>query len=279
MSVDPSKINTFESVPTSVLDELTAGVDLDAEILSTSKHIPSVNGGTVLGAEEITDKIPKPGSIGIDSSVKTSSTKLGSVIQAELAVNLLDVAVPALIVTAIYYVGYKIEKREMNLNAKDKQVIIPAMQSALDAVQINFENPFVNLAFVVSVVYGVKIIEAIPEMKKADKKKPDVPAPKPTEAIEEIEEIPAPQQTQQPAPLVTLSPETRFFEEWNNLVDAIVKQGTRKSKKGAISFLFQNEREKILALIRKYGVSKDILDQEKDVMYLRSKTPGVNFNL
>lgn len=274
--MNEEKLKTFENVPTSVLDDLTAGVDLDAEILGTSKHIPSVNGETVLGAEEITDKIPKSGGIGIDNSVKTSSTKLGSVIQAELAVNLLDVAVPALIVTAIYYVGYKIEKREMTLNSKDKQVIIPAMQSALDAIQINFENPFVNLAFVVSVVYGVKIIEAIPDMKKADRKKPE-PAVKATEPIEEIDSTPITPAA--PAPLVSLSPETNFFTEWNALLEAIIKQGTRKSKKGAINFLFQNEREKILSLIRKHGVPKNILDGEKDIIYLRKNTPGVNFDL
>lgn len=274
MNVKPEKIEMFSNIPDAAMNNIADGIDLKNDLSQTSLHIPDVENITT-GSTESEGAKPN---ISIDKSVKTSAAKLGSVIGGELAVNLFDIAMPVMFVVIIRYVGYKIEKKDLLLTSKDKAVLIPAVQSALDAIEINFDNPFVNLSFIVSVIYGVKIIEAIPEMEKFTKpikakiipiNEPEQEPAKQSRRKEPLFDFKEPEitptaaqvvrQMESSTPLKTelnLSPETQFKEELTATLAEIIKSGRRKSRSGAMGFLQKEEPQLLKDMLKKYGLKE-----------------------
>jgi len=116
----------------------------------------------------------KTTSTGTNTTVNTSA---GSIVSGTFAVGLMDSIIPAVLLLAANAMGYELDKKGITLTEKEKATISPAMQAYLDSININFNNPLYNLLFVVAAVYGSKIVEQLPNIKRKEKavRKPVTP--------------------------------------------------------------------------------------------------------
>lgn len=103
---------------------------------------------------------------------KTESDKpkgqvtLGKVISGKTTVKLINIFIPAFIVFALQKFGYSATKQQLKLTKEEEEIMSPVVQDCLDYITINFDNPFYALAFVASMIYGAKIMDVIPDLKK-----------------------------------------------------------------------------------------------------------------
>lgn len=101
-------------------------------------------------------------------------TKAGDLVSGTFAVGIMDKLIPAVVVIGGRQLGYDINSKDLSLTASEKETIAQPMQDFLDSVNINFDNPLYNLLFVVSVIYGSKIIDIAPDIRKTVSKKEKV---------------------------------------------------------------------------------------------------------
>jgi len=279
------KIETFENIPESGLNNITSATikEVSADDIFKTADI----------ADSITDNnIPreKKGNVSANKDAQTTPTKLGGLVGGELGVRLLDAAVPALIVTLIGLVGYSFDKGKLKLNADDRKVIAPLMQDALNAIEIDFSNPFINLAFGLSIVYGAKIIEEIPNMKRKGK----TPAAKVIQMNDEkppqqtVTNVAPPASTLQDVeydfssvanfkPAAKIAPEFAFKADFDELVRATMNNTGRKSRRGAISYLYQFDRDAIKTVLDRYGFKTP--PNDKDFDHVQRTAKNIDFNL
>lgn len=136
----------------------------------------------------------------VDSSPAGGSTvrpvNVGQLVGGKFAVDLMDTLIPSVALLAFSALGYEIEKRGLQLNEREKAVIAPAMQDYLNSINVNLNNPLYNLLLVVGVVYGSKIMETLPKVKRktgAKKPEPEKVEDKAEQIKEKIEESKAQQ--------------------------------------------------------------------------------------
>lgn len=91
---------------------------------------------------------------------------LGKVISGKTTVKLINIFIPSFIVFALQKFGYSAQKSQLRLNKEEEEILSPVVQDCLDYLTINFDNPFYALAFVASMIYGSKIMDIIPDLKK-----------------------------------------------------------------------------------------------------------------
>lgn len=129
-----------------------AGTVTEAEALAGTKHttISSISGSGIPGQ-------PAPGiTTGANPS---ASVNLGSIVQGEWAVNIMDALLPAALVAGFYAFKIKVRKSELQLTEKEKQTVAPVMQKCMDSILLNFNNPWNALAWTLGGIYGGKLIE------------------------------------------------------------------------------------------------------------------------
>jgi hypothetical protein len=136
------------------------------EIMTTGEHTETILNDAFTdsapGANSGDFTTPLPG-----AAINPPGTKLGAVMGGKMVTDIFDVLFPALAVWGISSLGYAgLTKQKLQLTAKEKEVVNPAVQAYLDSININFNNPLYNLLFVLCAVYGAKAIEIIPELKK-----------------------------------------------------------------------------------------------------------------
>lgn len=174
-------IDKLSKLPESVLSELSEKSESSGSAENADTN--SVNNFSVLSDDDIfntakstdtgfiPESTPENNGSKVKAEIKQTNTgskplQAGSFISGDFTTNLMDSLIPALIVLAASYTGYGIDKKSFQLTEKEKQLISPAMQQYLDSLSINFNNPFYNLLFVISTVYGAKILEVLPNLKK-----------------------------------------------------------------------------------------------------------------
>jgi len=91
---------------------------------------------------------------------------LGKVISGKATVNIINMFIPSFIVFALGKFGYNANKRQFKLTQEEKDIMSPVVQDCLDYIQIDFANPFYALAFVATMIYGSKVFDAIPDLKR-----------------------------------------------------------------------------------------------------------------
>lgn len=137
----------------------------DADLQRTGEH--TVNNSLLGSTDNPTNpNTPTSNVIGMNAP---KGTPLGSVVGGKMAVDLVDILLPSLTVWAIAAIGYNMQKKHLQLTAKEKEVLTPAVQNWLNSINVDFNNPFYNLLFVVAAIYGTKVIDALPEIKKVVK--------------------------------------------------------------------------------------------------------------
>lgn len=91
---------------------------------------------------------------------------LGKLISGKSAVSIVNIFIPSFLVFAVRRFGYKTDKRQFKLTQEERDIMTPVVQECLNYVTLNFDNPFYALAFVVSFIYGSKVMDAIPDLSK-----------------------------------------------------------------------------------------------------------------
>jgi hypothetical protein len=267
-TINPKTLDNFSSLPDSALDGINKN-DFGIHEISDNEMFNTGKGAEGISIDEpVADKK----NIKIDKSAQTTGTKIGNLIGGELAVKLLDIAIPAILVTAIYYVGYKLEKEKIKLTPEDRKVVAPVLQDALNAIEIDLNNPFANLALVLSIVYGMKLVELAPTLEKRTKGKVIKGTFSETVEHNRVDEEPI-EKTDE----LKLSPATEFKEKWNELLKTVMDKTGRKSRKGAIGWIYKNEPQLAQELLNKYGFNEP--PDDNDFKWVKKSSPTVNFSL
>lgn len=106
------------------------------------------------------------GNTGSNTSDIKGKVVLGKLISGKQAVTIINIFIPSFIVFALRQFKYDANKQQFKLNNEEKEVLNPVVQDCLNYMSVNFDNPFYALAFVASMIYGSKIMDVIPEVKK-----------------------------------------------------------------------------------------------------------------
>lgn len=130
---------------------------------SAKTNIFNTGGDSATGA--------KPFSAATGGATVTQPMKLGNSLSGKFAVDMMDSLLPSLAVLLVGWIGYKMKKVDLQLSADEKKVIIPPMQDYLNSININFNSPLGNLCFALLTVYGSKVVDALPNVEKVNKKK------------------------------------------------------------------------------------------------------------
>ena len=164
--IDNGKLEAFANIPDDNLKEskeITQG--------KASKFYPAADIFNSAGNTEIQDEEETPQPENNNDNRGTSEShkgnvKLGKVISGKNAVAMINIFIPSFVVFAFRRFGYTTTKPQWKLNKEEQETLNPVVQDCLDYIVINFDNPFYALAFVASMVYGAKAMDAIPDLKK-----------------------------------------------------------------------------------------------------------------
>lgn len=250
------KIEIFKTIPDTELAKVGSTEDMQKlknTFASIEKEFEQTNKHTK-GIDFNTDNIDN-----IDNSVKESEenisteikpdkkNRLGKLMQGNFAVDLVDMLLPSLVVLCVNYIGYELNKKDIQLSKSEKDALAPAVQDVLDEIEIDFNNPYINLTIMLSIVYGSKIIDKLPVMKKKGKE---------DKKINEIEEL---KQIESNTDLTDIE---KFEQAYNVLVDEC-KLKRRRGTGDAKEYLAKQYPEKIKKIMKLYNIT--------DMSYLNFK--------
>jgi hypothetical protein len=207
--------------------------EYEQEFNSTTKH-------TETGASTTATPTPTDGVPVVESSNKKS---LASLVKGKYAVNLIDLLVPSALVFIVNVIGYKLSKDKLKLDKEERETLTPFVDDFLGSIEFNLSNPTHNLLLALGIVYGSKVIDAVPTIKKAVKNNSTTP--------EDIQEEREPIEQREDVPSIVL-----FEQEYNAEVTRIMEE-KQKGTLGARKWLADHEPQKIKFLMSKYGVTDD----------------------
>jgi hypothetical protein len=119
---------------------------------------------TKLSDDDKDESKPKEETPGVERP--KGQVTLGKVISGKTTVKLINIFIPSFIVFALQKFGYAAQKSQLRLTKEEEEIMSPVVQDCLDYITINFDNPFYALAFVASMIYGAKVMDIIPDLKK-----------------------------------------------------------------------------------------------------------------
>lgn len=106
-----------------------------------------------------------------------ASTSAGNLVSGRFVTDVADGLISVIVALAIGAAGYQLDKKTLQLNEREKGIIAPAVQAYLDSINLRFDSPLQNLMFVLAAVYGAKIVEQLPNLKRKPKTETKAPAP------------------------------------------------------------------------------------------------------
>jgi hypothetical protein len=142
------------------------GVSLD-DAVKGGEHtkMPIISGGGAAG---------NPGA----SPVSGTSVSLSGLVQGKVVVDLMDALLPALLVLLFRKMKLDVKKTQMQLTVGEKNTLAPIVEACLQSINLDFSNPWVTLAFSISIIYGGKVVE-IGGVQWLDKKAGETPVKQP----------------------------------------------------------------------------------------------------
>jgi len=233
------KLEAFENVPDEMLTDIGNNISektarTEANEGNEGSIFETAKGAEIGTGQDEAENEPT-------GKEKKSTAQLGAMLSGKFAVKLIDIAIPVIIVFAIQKIGYVADKRQWKLTPTEKEVLEPAVQDVLDTIDINFDNPYYMLAFVVCFVYGSKIVEALPEMKRIDKRT----------LKQKVEEINVTAKDS-----LSTSPELQYEEAFGQLLkDTIAEK--KIGKKKAVQWLLDFSSLKIRELKKSFGLPEN----------------------
>lgn len=173
-----SKINLdrADKLPSLMFEDVTVNPDADAPESSRLSGSNSTTLDIGVKAENTqfssTPEIPisrNEADSPIFNPMQSQGVKAGSAISGKTAVTLINILLPSIAVLAINALGYRVDKRMLELTPDERRAIEPAMQDYLNSINVNFNNPLNNLMFVIGTVYAAKFMEVAPGLQKKER--------------------------------------------------------------------------------------------------------------
>lgn len=155
-----------------------SGITGNANIPGSSSNGPGNSSGN--------GSASRPGNISGNTQAPAPELSAGVLISGARATEFMDTALPALLVWLAAVAGFEMDKKGLQLDAGEKKTIAPFMQDMLNALKFNFNNPFINFAVVIGIIYGAKILSDLPNIKVKQAKK--VVQMKPVDAAEMVQQ-------------------------------------------------------------------------------------------
>jgi hypothetical protein len=138
---------------------------------TNSRPVPTMDFFNSAANTKLSDDEESKPKEGVGDDTKTAErpkgqVTLGKVISGKTTVKLINIFIPSFIVFALQKFGYSAQKSQLKLTKEEEEILSPVVQDCLDYISINFDNPFYALAFVASMIYGSKVMDVIPDLKK-----------------------------------------------------------------------------------------------------------------
>lgn len=263
-----NKIPVFESLPDSELSKLTDEKNEDStmdnlrgiekEFSETNLHTKQTHKN-----DDNTDNIDNTVNTGKTQKRKTRLSSLMGEKGSSFAVELIDMLIPSIVVLIISYFGYSLEKKDLKLNKDEKEALTPALMDVLDEINLNFDNVWVNLGIMLSIVYGTKIADKLPTLKK---KVPEIMVEK-TGMTESINKVMAESNTNNNDELSDMG---KFEIDYGKLVDEI-RLSRKRGVGDAKEYLANNYPEKIKTIAKKNNIPLHLIDDKLDFQWTPKK--------
>jgi len=263
-----NKIPVFESLPDSELSKLTDEKNEDStmdnlrgiekEFSETNLHTKQTHKN-----DDNTDNIDNTVNTGKTQKRKTRLSSLMGEKGGSFAVELIDMLIPSIVVLIISYFGYSLEKKDLKLNKDEKEALTPALMDVLDEINLNFDNVWVNLGIMLSIVYGTKIADKLPTLKK---KVPEIMVEK-TGMTESINKVMAESNTNNNDELSDMG---KFEIDYGKLVDEI-RLSRKRGVGDAKEYLANNYPEKIKTIAKKNNIPLHLIDDKLDFQWTPKK--------
>jgi hypothetical protein len=106
----------------------------------------------------VSDIANKPGGPAIPGT-PGQSVSLGGLVQAKIAVDLMDSLVPAVLVLLFAKLEVTVKKTDFQLTAGEKNTLAPIVEACLNSINLDFSSPWTTLLISLVVIYGGKAIE------------------------------------------------------------------------------------------------------------------------
>lgn len=265
-----NKIPVFAGVPQDELTNLSNDKPNSTEhdkLQSIEKEFQRTNQHTKQSDNSTSNTDNTDNTVNSDTEAKYTTPKerknrLGKLMGGSFAVDMVDMLIPSLVVLLINYMGYALEKKDLQLSKLEKEALSPAVQDVLDEINIDFNNPWINLGVMLAIVYGTKVMDKLPTIKKKTIIKPEVKKGM-TESINETM-----------SEITKDTPETsnmgKFEIDYGKLVDDI-RLSRRRGLGDAKEYLANNYGEKIKALAVKYNVPLHLIEDQLNFVWQPKK--------
>lgn len=276
------KIPIFAGVPASELSKLSGektdttdytklrGIEREFEQTNLHTKQTPVSGGNTDNTGNTLDKDNISANTG-EAIAKEKKNRLGKLMGGTFAVDLVDMLIPSLTILLVNYLGYQLDKKDLQLSKSEKEALSPAVQDVLDEIDIDFNNPWINLGVMLSIVYGSKIIDKLPTMKKKvvvkEEKKKGM-----SEAVSEI----ISESGEQGEEITDMG---KFEIDYGKLVDEI-RLSRKRGVGDAKEYLCKNYPEKIKAIAKKHGIGlSQIHDKLNFIWTVKKREKPEDFKL
>jgi hypothetical protein len=172
---NPTEIPAPGKMPPSAAPNALKGTISEADALK------AVEGAKISTLQPFSPSGTSPASSG-------QSVPVGGLMDAKLAVDLMDAVLPSALVIGGKFVGLEMKKTDLQLTEREKGTFHPVVQKCLDQLMLNFSSPWTALAVTAVVIYGAKVGEkgvvkkmddniAKAELKEMQKAAPKVETP------------------------------------------------------------------------------------------------------
>lgn len=209
----------------------------ERDFQNTNQHTKQTGDRPVNDETENSDEKDGAESAGVNTEA-SKKTNLAKLVKGKNAVKLVDMVVPAILIFIIGLFGYEIGEENLKLDKDERDTLEPFVTDFLDNVNIDFNNPYVNLSIGLGIVYGSKLLPALRDMKKRKDIKP------PATVEEKIREI-------------SQSKELTDAEKFEDAYNLIVIETNQRRKKGPTEskkWLAMNEPTRLNTLMDKYNI-------------------------
>lgn len=128
-----------------------SGVVSEADALAGAGH-------TKMTSFSVSDMANKPGGP-TTPGTPGQSVALGGLVQAKIAVDLVDSIIPAVLVLLFAKLEIALKKTDFQLTAGEKNTLTPIVEACLNSINLDFSSPWTTLLISMVVIYGGKALE------------------------------------------------------------------------------------------------------------------------
>lgn len=153
-------LDQLEKVPTSVMKEIKVEQNITEDITANTAQAESIPFQQSAN-DDILNDFGKYSTQG-NSQTQSQNLNAGSLLTADIAINFVDIIIPAVLVIVIKKgLGKTASKNSFSLTSTEKKTIEPVLQNYLNSINFRVESPLNALLLTLAMIYGIKVVEVI----------------------------------------------------------------------------------------------------------------------